>query len=154
MLKGTAIETPIKISVRLTVLKDKSYVKTPHFNAHVSSSDDYYCTTGVGEGQSRPRIRFVKVIKEKTNLEMREATRDAVRHMITFLIKEHGLDKIAAYMLCSVAGDLRLHEVVRCFHAVFTVINLNPFSFRQVDMPNYVVSHHANQLVRKLKTLL
>jgi len=97
---GTAIETPIKISVRLTVLKDKSYVKTPHFKAHVSSSDEYYCTTGVGE-------------------DMREATRDAVRHMITFLIKERGLDKISAYMLCSIAGDLRLHEVV--------------------DMPNYVV---------------
>lgn len=46
--------------------------------------------------------------------DMREATRDAVRYMIAFLVEEHGLDRVAAYMLCSVAGDLRLHEVVSC----------------------------------------
>jgi len=102
---GTAIETPMKVSVRLTVLKNKPYVKTPHFSAHVVphdkvNGDEYYCTTGVGP-------------------DIREATRDAVRHMITFLGVERGLDKVEAYMLCSVAGDLRLHEVV--------------------DMPNYVV---------------
>lgn len=45
--------------------------------------------------------------------DIREATRDAVRHMIAFLQAEHGLDNVAAYMLCSVAGDLRMHEVVR-----------------------------------------
>lgn len=50
---------------------------------------------------------------------MREATRNAVRHMISLLMHEFGLDREEAYMLCSVAGDLRLHEVV--------------------DMPNYVV---------------
>jgi acetamidase/formamidase len=46
-------------------------------------------------------------------LDIREATRDAVRHMITFLGAEHGLNRVEAYMLCSVAGDLRLCEVVR-----------------------------------------
>ena len=44
--------------------------------------------------------------------DMREATRDAVRHMTTFLGVEHGLDRVEAYMLCSVAGDLKLCEVV------------------------------------------
>ena len=51
--------------------------------------------------------------------DIREAARDAVRHMIAFLSAEHGLSAVDAYMLCSVAGDLRMHEVV--------------------DMPNYVV---------------
>ncbi|KAH8111578.1 Formamidase [Phellopilus nigrolimitatus] len=99
---GTAIETPIKVAVRLTVLKDKPYVKTPHFRTHVGkeSGDEYYCTTGVGP-------------------DIREAARDAVRHMIAYLGVEHGLDAAAAYMLCSVTGDLRMHEVV--------------------DMPNYVI---------------
>jgi acetamidase/formamidase len=32
--------------------------------------------------------------------------------MIEFLRAEHGLAREEAYMLCSVAGDLRLHEVV------------------------------------------
>ena len=48
-------------------------------------------------------------------LDIREATRDAVRHMITALGVDHGLSREEAYMLCSVAGDLRMHEVVRCF---------------------------------------
>ncbi|EKM50985.1 uncharacterized protein PHACADRAFT_262894 [Phanerochaete carnosa HHB-10118-sp] len=99
---GTAIETPMKTTVRLTVLKDKSHVKTPHFSTPSVSEDPkgYYCTTGV-----RPDIR--------------EAARDAVRHMITVLMVEHDLSREEAYMLCSVAGDLRMHEVV--------------------DMPNYVI---------------
>ncbi|KAJ6517146.1 Formamidase [Mycena vulgaris] len=98
---GTAIETPMKVSVRLTVRKDRPYTKTPHFSTpKVSQDEEYYCTTGV-------------------DADMREATRAAVRHMIAYLCAEHDFDRVAAYMLCSVAADLRLHEVV--------------------DMPNYVV---------------
>ena len=44
--------------------------------------------------------------------DIREATRAAVRNMIAFLGAEHGLSAVDAYMLCSVAGDLRMHEVV------------------------------------------
>lgn len=44
--------------------------------------------------------------------DIREATRAAVRHMIAFLVAEHALSRDEAYMLCSVAGDLRMHEVV------------------------------------------
>lgn len=44
---------------------------------------------------------------------MLEATKAAVRSMIEYLGVEHGLNRVEAYMLCSVAADLRLHEVVR-----------------------------------------
>ena len=50
---GTAIETPMKVTVRLMVLKDKPYVKTPHFttrNPH-ASNEEFYCTTGVDSGR-------------------------------------------------------------------------------------------------------
>ncbi|OBZ73277.1 Formamidase [Grifola frondosa] len=99
---GTAIETPIKVTVRLTVLTDTPYVTTPHFTTSAAhpATEEFYCTTGVGP-------------------DIREATRAAVRGMIAFLGAAHGLDRTAAYMLCSVAGDLRMHEVV--------------------DMPNYVI---------------
>lgn len=98
---GTAIETPMKVTVRLTVRKDRPYTKTPHFSTSVSDKDEqYYCTTGVEP-------------------DMRKAAQSAVRQMIDFLCAEHKLHRTEAYMLCSVAGDLRLHEVV--------------------DMPNYVV---------------
>ena len=46
------------------------------------------------------------------SLEIREATRDAVRNMIEVLRIDHGLTREEAYILCSVAGDLRMHEVV------------------------------------------
>lgn len=61
--------------------------------------------------------------------------------MIQFLCAEKGLTREEAYMLCSVAGDLRMHEVVSRGHtycvrgAVFLY-----FACVQVDMPNYVVS--------------
>ena len=50
---GTAIETMINVTVKLTVLKDKSYVKTPHFfTPHVPEDPKgYYCTTGVAPGE-------------------------------------------------------------------------------------------------------
>ncbi|KAF9032861.1 Acetamidase/Formamidase [Hymenopellis radicata] len=101
---GTAIETPMSVTVRLTVLKDKPFVKTPHFlTSSLSTSSEqeqYYCTTGVDP-------------------DIREATRGAVRNMISYLCAEHKMNRVDAYMLCSIAGDLRMHEVV--------------------DMPNYVI---------------
>jgi len=99
---GTAIETPTKATIRLTVHKNKPYVQTPHYRiAKVADeSGEFYGTTGVGS-------------------DIRDATRDATRHMIQYLQAEHGVTKSEAYMLCSVAGDLRMHEVV--------------------DMPNYLI---------------
>jgi acetamidase/formamidase len=32
--------------------------------------------------------------------------------MITWLVEEHGLGREDAYVLCSLAGDLRIHEIV------------------------------------------
>lgn len=45
----------MNVSLRFTVVKDKSYVKTPHFKARVTpfegeNGDEYYCTTGVSDG--------------------------------------------------------------------------------------------------------
>jgi len=87
----------MEVTVRLTVRKDRSYVKTPHFKTIPNpGGDDYpvhYCTTGIDS-------------------DIREATRMAVRNMIQFLVAEYKMDRVAAYMLCSVAGDLKMHEVV------------------------------------------
>ncbi|KXN83172.1 Acetamidase [Leucoagaricus sp. SymC.cos] len=98
---GTAIETPMKVTVRLTVRKDRPYTRTPHFlfqnpkavTPQASSSEEFYCVTGV-------------------NADIREATRAAARNMIEFLGVEHGLSRTEAYMLCSVTADLRMLEVV------------------------------------------
>jgi acetamidase/formamidase len=36
----------------------------------------------------------------------------AVRNMIGWLVDEHGLSREDAYILCSLAGDLRIYEIV------------------------------------------
>jgi acetamidase/formamidase len=41
-----------------------------------------------------------------------EGARTAVRNMIAWLVEEHGLSREDAYVLCSLAGDLRIHEIV------------------------------------------
>ena len=51
----------------------------------------------------------------------------AVSGMIDLLCKRHGLSAEDAYLMCSVAGDLRISEIV--------------------DMPNWVVSFYFPRIV-------
>ena len=46
------------------------------------------------------------------NQDWNEAAKQALREMIDFLMKEKGLSKDDAYMLCSVAGDLHVTQLV------------------------------------------
>lgn len=94
---GTAIETAMHVQVRLTVRKDL-HVPAPQFLtpgplAQSTNTGPYYATDGVGP-------------------DLMTAARDAVRRMIEYLGREHGLAAVDAYMLCSVAGDLKISEIV------------------------------------------
>jgi acetamidase/formamidase len=51
------------------------------------------------------------------------AARDAVRRMIDWLVREHGLEPVQAYLLCTVAVDLRISEIV--------------------DVPNFIVTAYC-----------
>jgi acetamidase/formamidase len=44
--------------------------------------------------------------------DLMSGARTAVRNMITWLAEEHGLTREDAYVLCSLAGDLKIHEIV------------------------------------------
>ena len=44
--------------------------------------------------------------------DLMEGARTAVRDMIAWLVEEHSLSREDAYVLCSLAGDLRIHEIV------------------------------------------
>jgi acetamidase/formamidase len=103
---GTAIETPMRALVRLTVRKDL-HVTAPEFltaDAAPAVGGRRYATDGVGP-------------------DIFGAARDAVRRMIDWLGREHGLSAVDAYLLHSVAIDLRISEIV--------------------DMPNVVVTAHC-----------
>ena len=55
------------------------------------------------------------------------AAKKATRSMIDYLEAEHGLTRQEAYMLCSLAGDLKIVETV--------------------DMPHYLVTMHMPKAV-------
>jgi acetamidase/formamidase len=105
---GTAIETPMRARVRLTVRKDL-HLSGPEF---VAAADPHatlrngrrYATDGIGP-------------------DLMTAARDALRRMIEWLGREHGLEPMKAYLLCSVAVDLRISEIV--------------------DVPNFIVTAYC-----------
>lgn len=90
---GLAIEAPLTVRMRLSVEKGQS-IPSVQFetNGPTTSKADsmgYYATTATG-------------------LNLAEGVRVAVRTMIDRLETRFGLSRTEAYMLCSVAGDLKI----------------------------------------------
>lgn len=94
---GTAIEAPMRIVYEVEVIKDGREIKEPQYE-----SDDYYAVTGFG-----------------TTVD--EAAKKATQYMIDYLVEEHGLSRNDAYALCSLAGDLKIAEVVDVPHMLVTM---------------------------------
>lgn len=96
---GTAIETTADVTIRVTVVRDGAppspRVEVPSFadRRGLVAADTHVLTTGVGP-------------------DLHAAARDATRAMIERLEIERRLDPADAYALCSVAGHLRIVEVV------------------------------------------
>lgn len=102
---GTAVESQLDMKVRIGL--EKGYrIPAPQFSVGSplrgkEADAGYFATTGVGP-------------------DLFAAAQDAVRAMIEHLGREYGLEADLAYMLCSVAVDLKISEMV--------------------DQPNWVVS--------------
>ncbi|KAI1346859.1 hypothetical protein F5Y01DRAFT_262642 [Xylaria sp. FL0043] len=96
---GTAIETRVRASVRVTVEKgkEKGWVRSPWVltagTATSSATGGEYMCLGI-------------------DADLREATRKAVRGVVEWLCAEKALERAEAYMLVSVSGMLRMCEVV------------------------------------------
>ncbi len=100
---GTAIEAPMRIVYEIEVLKGGRAIKEPEYE-----TDDYYAVTAFG-----------------TTIDI--AAKKAVDYMVQYLQAEHDLSQSQAYALCSLAGDLKIAEVV--------------------DVPNMLVSMHMSKEV-------
>jgi acetamidase/formamidase len=101
----SAIETPTTITARFDVREDLT-LESPQFHTTgpftPSGRDEpTYATTGIRD-------------------DLMDATKDAIRGMVAHLHDQRGLSREDAYILCSVAADLKINEVV--------------------DEPNWVVS--------------
>jgi len=59
--------------------------------------------------------------------DLYECARQAVRHMIDHLVRERGLSREEAYILCSVAVDLKVSEIV--------------------DAPNWIISAFLPEMI-------
>lgn len=111
---GTAIESPFDVLIKVDLIKN-AQLKSPQFRTsaplttHVDKSG-YIVTTGVGP-------------------DLMTGAKEAVSRMVDLLVKEYKLMPIDAYLLCSVAGDLRISEIV--------------------DMPNWVVSFYFPRSVHE-----
>jgi acetamidase/formamidase len=89
----TGIECPMRASLRFSVLE--SSLATPRFLTPqpVVAAGPYYGTMGI-------------------HADLMEGARIAVRSMIDWLAEERGLSREDAYVLCSLAGDRRILEIV------------------------------------------
>jgi len=109
---GTAIESPCSLAARFDLIKGAN-LKFPRFTtpgpvARHMDHKGYEATTGIAP-------------------DLMDATKAAVMGMVELLASRHRMSEVDAYMLCSVAGDLRISEVV--------------------DIPNWVVSFYFPRCV-------
>lgn len=102
-VSGTAIEAPMRIVYEISIVEGARPIEEPQYE-----TDSYYAVTGFA-----------------TTLD--EAAKKATRYMIDYLEAEHGLTRTEAYVLCSLAGDLHIAEVV--------------------DVPNMLVAMHMPKSV-------
>ena len=107
-VSGTAIEVPMRLVVTLEVVPNPRGITEPEYE-----TDDYYAVTGFDP-------------------DIDEAAKKATRHMIAYLVAEHGLTREEAYVLCSLAGDLKISETV--------------------DVPNMLVSMHMPKSIFRSDT--
>lgn len=107
----SALETAVEATIRLSVDKGRT-IGGPHFSTpgplDFGPVGGYYATTGIGP-------------------DLYECSRDAMRAMIAMLVAERGLLWREAYVLCSLAVDLKINEIV--------------------DAPNWVVSAYLPESV-------
>jgi len=102
----TGIEAPMTMTMRITLRKDLRVEETQLRRPSPMSKLDsrgYHITTAHGP-------------------DLMTNAKNAVRYMIDWLCRNHAMNRSQAYILCSVAGDLKISEIV--------------------DAPNWVVSFH------------
>ncbi|KAG5999458.1 hypothetical protein E4U21_006787 [Claviceps maximensis] len=111
---GTAIETPMTARLRLTLERNKPWIKSPH-----------YLTCRAGTKPARGQEYAAVGI----DASLVEATKKGLRGAIAWLVAEKGLTREEAYMLCSVVADLKIVEAVDMPHyAVACSIPLSIFT--------------------------
>jgi len=121
---GTAIEMAATVTVRTEIRPGKAKdIKVPHYEGGAQlralAPTRFYATTGLpikAAGEVPPYLRYLESPKvaglENLSQDLTLAARNALLEMIAYLMREHGLTADQAYVLASVAVDLRIGQVV------------------------------------------
>jgi acetamidase/formamidase len=93
----TAIECDLTVTVRLSLLTGHSL--SPHTYQTLSAP-------------VRDPSRMQRFGSSATGPDLMENARNAVRGLIDWLVRQHGLGREDAYLLCSLAADLHISQLV------------------------------------------
>lgn len=123
-VSGTAIEMDADITVTTRVVKGGPNLdRGPHYEGPVSllaiPSSRFYATTGFplkGKGEVPRDIAYLASgkIADLPNLskDLNLAASNALVAMIDYIVSEYGYDRTQAYMIASVAVDIRIAQLV------------------------------------------
>ncbi len=96
-VSGTAIEAPMRIVYEIALVEGSRQIDEPQYE-----TDEYYGVTAFATTTDA-------------------AARKATLYMIDYLEAEHGLNRTEAYVLCSLAGDLKISELVDVPHVLVSM---------------------------------
>jgi formamidase len=131
-VSGTAIEMGARVTVRVDLRKGEGgNLGMPHFEGgpqlKALAPSRFYATTGIPlkeAGEVPPSHTYLDGERlgplENLSEDVTMAARHALIEMIDYMVREHGLTPQQAYVVASVAVDLRISQLV--------------------DVPNFVVS--------------
>ena len=139
-VSGTAIEMGAQVTVRTKILSGKA---ADYPTPQVRGNDEikrieptrFYQTIGMplkGKGEVPPYVTYLDSQKiadlENLSEDLTLAARNALLAMLDYIQREHGLTREQAYILASVAVDLRVGQVVDVPNYIVTaVLNLDVF---------------------------
>jgi len=121
---GTAIEMDADVTVTTSVIKDSPDLsRGPHYEGPARLLDipsrRFYATTGFPlkrEGEVPPDMAYLASAKvaglENLSKDISLAARNALLEMIDYMVANHGLTRQQAYLVASVAVDLRIGQLV------------------------------------------
>jgi len=89
----SAIECAGEATFTFEVEKDNAPKWPQYYYSKRDRKSSYFTTTGISS-------------------DLMEAAKESVRNMISYLCSEYNLRREEAYILCSVACDMKIHEVV------------------------------------------
>jgi amidase len=123
-LSGTAIEMDADVTVTTRIIKDGPELsRGPHYEGPARlldiPSQRFYATTGFPlkkKGEVPPDLAYLNSIKirglENLSKDISQAGRNALLAMIDYMVATYGLTREQAYLVASVAVDLRIGQLV------------------------------------------